>query len=40
MHTPQEVTDSIAYARKVGKTVVAILISRAGEMTYVAVKLK
>ncbi|HEX4302922.1 MAG TPA: DegQ family serine endoprotease [Rhizomicrobium sp.] len=39
VHTPDEVSNSIAYARKVGKTIVALLVSRGGETNYVAIKL-
>jgi serine protease Do len=39
VHTPQEVSASIDYARKVGKKIVAMLVSRGGDTTYVAIKL-
>ncbi|MEI9888538.1 MAG: DegQ family serine endoprotease [Rhizomicrobium sp.] len=39
VRTPQEVSGNIAFARKAGKRVVAVLINRGGEMTYVAIKL-
>ena len=39
VHTPDDVTNSIAFARKAGKKIVALLVNRGGDMTYVAVKL-
>jgi serine protease Do len=40
VRSPQDVTNGIDAARKANKAVVAMLLSRAGEMAYVAVKLK
>ena len=40
VRAPEDVSKQIDAVRKAGKAVVAILISRAGEMTYVAVRLK
>jgi serine protease Do len=40
VRSPKDVTNGIDAARKANKAVVAMLLSRAGEMAYVAVKLK
>jgi hypothetical protein len=40
VRAPGDVTRLIDAARKAGKPMVALLLSRAGEMTYVAVRLK
>ncbi len=39
VRTPDEVSGNIEFARKAGKKLVALLINRGGDMTYVAVKL-
>ena len=39
VHTPNDVTNQVNAVRKTGKKIVAMLLSRGGDMTYVAVKL-
>ncbi len=39
VHTPQEVSGNIEFARKAGKKIVAMLVNRGGDMTYVAITL-